>query len=87
MISVRLANQLSVCGKNFNVAIFSNTIYMMIVKLCMTAVLILPHPFMPLSVTLIVFHCTVLKKKPVVFGLIMMSQCQQVSVLLVLTLT
>ena len=76
-----------VCGKTFNVTIFSDTINILNVKVCTMVVLIELYPFMPLSVTLIVFHCTVLKKKPVVFGLIMMSQCQQVSVLLVLTLT
>ena len=51
MISVRPACRLSVCGKNFNVAIFSDTINMVSVKLCMMVILTEPHPFMPLSWT------------------------------------
>ena len=62
MISVRPASQLSVCSKKFNIAIFSDTIDMINVKLCMMVVLIDHlYPFIPLSVTLIVFqgHCIV----------------------------
>ena len=55
MISVRLAGQLSVYGKNFTIVIFSDTINMMNVKLCMMVVLVELYPFIPLSVTLTVF--------------------------------
>ena len=47
---------MSECGKNFNVAIFSDIIYKIKVKLCMLVVLIELYTFIPLSVTLIVFH-------------------------------
>ena len=47
------AGQLSICGKNFNIAIFSDTISVMNVKLCMMVVLMELCPFMLLSVTLI----------------------------------
>ena len=44
MISVSLASlldgQLSICGKNFNVTIFSDTMNMINVKLCIVVVLI-----------------------------------------------
>ena len=53
---VRLVGSLSVCGKNFNVAIFSVTIHMINVKLCMMVVLMELYPFIPLSVTLIVLQ-------------------------------
>ena len=56
MISVRLAIQLAVGGRNFNVAIFLDTINMINVKLCMMVELIQLYPFTPLSVTLIVFQ-------------------------------
>ena len=61
MFSVRLAGwpegwQSVVCGKNFNVVIFSDTINMTYVKLCMKVVLTELYLFMPLSVTLIVFQ-------------------------------
>ena len=51
MISVRLAGptggQLSGCGKKFNGAVFSNTINMINVKLCMMVVLIGHYSFIP----------------------------------------
>ena len=46
----------SVYGKNFNVSIFSDTLNMINVKLYMRVVLIELYPFIPLSVTLIVFQ-------------------------------
>ena len=52
MMKVRL----SVCGKTFNVAIFSDTINMINVKFCMMVVLIELCPFIPLSLTLIAFQ-------------------------------
>ena len=52
MISVRLAGWPIVYGKNFIIAIFSDTVNVMNVRLCMMVVL---YPFIPLSVTLIVF--------------------------------
>ena len=55
MISVRLAGWVSICGKNFNVTVFSDTINMINVKLCMMILLIELYPFIPLSVTLVVF--------------------------------
>ena len=51
MISVRPAGRVSVCSKNFNVAIFSDAINMIIVKLYMMLVLAEFYPFMPLSAT------------------------------------
>ena len=54
MISVRLASQTSIRGKNLNIVIFLNTINMINVKLCMMIVLIELYPFIPLSVTVIV---------------------------------
>ena len=56
MISVRLAHPVSVCGKNFNVVIFSDTINTINVKLCMMVVLIDLYPFTPLSITMIVLQ-------------------------------
>ena len=56
MISVRVASLLSVHGKNFNLAIFSDAIHVINVKLCMMVILIEFYPFIPLSVTLIVFQ-------------------------------
>ena len=52
MISVRPAGQVFVCGKNFNVAIFSDTINMINVKICMVVIFIELYPFKPLLVTL-----------------------------------
>ena len=56
VISVRLASWLSACGKNFNVVIFSDTLIMINVKLCMTVGPIELSPALSLSVTLIVFQ-------------------------------
>ena len=56
VISVRPAGRVSVCGKNINVAIFSDTVNMIKDKLCVMVVLIELYPFIPLSVTLIVFQ-------------------------------
>ena len=39
------AGQVSICGKSLNVAIFSDTINMINVKLCMMVVLIEHYPF------------------------------------------
>ena len=55
MISVRPAGQVSVCGKKFNITIFSDPVNMIPkVKLCVMVELIELFPFIPLSVTLIV---------------------------------
>ena len=56
MISIRPAGRLSVYGENFIVAIFSDTINMLNVKLYTMVVLTEHYPFIPLSVTLIVFQ-------------------------------
>ena len=56
MISVRPAGEVSMSCKDFNVAIFSDTISMINVKHCMIVVLIELQPFVPLSVTLTVFQ-------------------------------
>ena len=56
MISVRPAGRLSVCGKNFNIAIFSDTVSMIKVKVCTIVVLIELYPFVPLSVTFVLFQ-------------------------------
>ena len=56
MVSVTPAGRVSVCGKNFNVVIFSNTVNMINVKLCMMVVLIELYSFLRLSMTLIVFQ-------------------------------
>ena len=56
MIGVRPAGQLSVCDKNFNMVIFLDTVDIIFVKFCMMVVLTELYPFMPLSVTLIVFQ-------------------------------
>ena len=56
MIGVRPAAKLYVvCSKNFNIAIFSDSINMINVKLCMMVVLVELYPLIPLSVSLIVF--------------------------------
>ena len=52
---------MSVCGKNFNIAVFSDIVNMINVKVCMMVVLTELYSFIPLftftvSVTLIVFH-------------------------------
>ena len=61
---------MALCGKNFNVAIFSDTIIMINVKLCMMVVLIELYPFIPLSATSIVFqgHSSVVKRSHNIFG-------------------
>ena len=64
MISVGLAGQeaswlaslLSICGKNFNVVIFLDAVNIINVKLWIIVVLIELYPFIPLSVTLIIFQ-------------------------------
>ena len=43
-------------ARTFNVVIFSDTINMINVKLCMMVVLIELYPSIPLSVTLVVFQ-------------------------------
>ena len=52
------AGRVSVCGQNFDVhvVIFLGSIKMTDVKLCMMVVLIELYPFIPLSVTLILFQ-------------------------------
>ena len=57
MISVRPAGGVLV-WQNFKVAVFSDTIKMINVKLCMMVVLTELYPFVPLSVTLIVSSFT-----------------------------
>ena len=52
----RPAGRVSVCGKSFNVAIFSDTRNMINVKLCMMVVLVEFYLFIPLLVTWIVFQ-------------------------------
>ena len=47
---------MSVCGKIFNVGIFSDTVNKVNVNFCMMVVLIELYPFIPLSVTLIVYQ-------------------------------
>ena len=55
MISIRPASQqVSICSKYFNIAIFSDFINMINIKLFVMVVLIELYPFIPLSVTLIV---------------------------------
>ena len=54
MISVGLACRLSVCGKTL--MIFSDTVNMINVRLYMMVVLLDLYPFIPLSVTLVMFH-------------------------------
>ena len=56
MISVMPAGTLCACGKNFKVAIFLDTINIINVKLYNMVVVIGLYPFIPLSVTLIVFQ-------------------------------
>ena len=58
MIIVKQAGQLvgTICAKNFNIAIFSDTINMINVRHCMMVSLIELYPFIPLLVTLIVFQ-------------------------------
>ena len=56
MTSVRPAGCVSIGSKDFNVAIFSDTINMINVKLGSTVVLIDLLPFIPFLVTLTVFQ-------------------------------
>ena len=56
MISVRPASQLSVCGKNLNIAIFSDTMNMINVKPWMVVILIELYPFTSPTVTVIIFQ-------------------------------
>ena len=56
MISVGPAGLLSACGKNFNVAIFSDTVNVINVKLCMLVELIELYQLIAFAVTLIVFQ-------------------------------
>ena len=63
MISVRPASRVIVqSGKNFNIAIFSDAGNMVNVKLCMIVLLIELYLFIPLSVTLSVFHHSSIKQ-------------------------
>ena len=54
---------LSVCGKNFNVVIFSDTVNMINVTLCMMVVLIKLCSFILISVILIVFQGHIIVKQ------------------------
>ena len=56
MLAGHPAGQVSVCGKNFNVAIFWDTIDIINVKLCMVVAFIEVYPFASFSVTLIAFQ-------------------------------
>ena len=57
MISVRPAGWLIVrCGKNFNVAVFSDTMNVINFKLCMMVLLIELYLFIPLLVPLTIFQ-------------------------------
>ena len=44
------------CGKNFNIAIFLDSVNVTNVNLCMMVQLTEPYPFIPLSVTMIIFQ-------------------------------
>ena len=62
MSSVSPAGRMSAFGKNFNIVIFSNTINMITVKVCMMVVLIELYLLIPHSVTLVVFQVTAVSK-------------------------
>ena len=47
---------MSICGRNFNVGIFWDTIIVINVRQCMIVVLIELYPFIALSITLVVFQ-------------------------------
>ena len=47
--------QVSELDENFDIGIYSDTIYVINVKLCMMVLLIELYPFIPLSVTLTTF--------------------------------
>ena len=51
-----MLGRVSICRKNFDVAIFSDTVNEVNVKLCMMVVFVELYPFIPLPVTLIVFQ-------------------------------
>ena len=55
MVSVRTDSRVPVCVKNFSVAIYSDTINMINVKLCMMVIFIELYLFILLAVTLIYF--------------------------------
>ena len=59
----RPAGRVPVCGKNINVAIFSDTVNMINVKLCMMVVITELQQFIPLSVTLVVFKVTAVSNR------------------------
>ena len=50
------AGWVSICGKNFKILIFSDTVNVINVKLCMMVLLIELYLFIPLSVTLTIFQ-------------------------------
>ena len=56
IINMFLVSQASGLVENFNTGIFSDTIIVINVKLCMMVLLIEPYLFIPLSVTLSIFH-------------------------------
>ena len=56
MISGWPTGRMSMCDKNLKIAIFLDTVNMINVKLGMVVVLTELYPFIPLSVTLIVFQ-------------------------------
>ena len=56
MINIFLVSQVSGIVRNFNVKIFSDTINVINIRLCMMVLPIALHLFIPLSVTLTVFQ-------------------------------
>ena len=54
--SVRPASQVSECSRNFKVTFFLDTMNMINVKLCVMVVFTELYPFIPFSVTMIVFQ-------------------------------
>ena len=56
MISVRPAGRLPLRDKNFNIAIFSDTVSMIKIKLCMMVLLAEVYLFIQLSGTLTIFQ-------------------------------
>ena len=60
MMSVEVAGRpaqvIFLCGKNMNVAIFSDTMNIIKVKVCMMVVLIELYPFIPPLMTLTIFQ-------------------------------
>ena len=55
-VCVMISVKMSICGKNFNVVIFWDSINILNVNFCMMVVLFELYLSMPLSVTLIVFQ-------------------------------